>query len=162
MREFTPAEKEILKRVQGSLPDSPTPYADIAEQVTQLGHAVTEEDVLTLLNGLKDEGVIRRFGATLKHQKAGYGANVMVAWKGASEDEIMRVGPILAESSAVSHCYYRKEAPGWPYHIYSMVHGSTKEQCLETVRELAEKTGLSEYATLFSIKELKKTSMTYF
>lgn len=163
MLEFTDVEREILSRVQGSLPDSATPYADIAREAGKAaGREVTEAQVLDLLTSLKEEGVIRRFGATLKHQKAGYGANVMVAWKTADEDEALKFGPILAESQAISHCYYRPGASEWPYTLYTMVHGKSPEQCLEAVAELAESTGLTEYATLFSTRELKKISMTYF
>ena len=56
-REFTPTQKDILRIVQADLPDSLTPYADIAREV-----GTSEEAVLELLRSLKEEGVIRRFG----------------------------------------------------------------------------------------------------
>jgi len=73
-RTFTEEERKILRIVQADLPDSLTPYADIAKEVG----GVTEETVMNLLRELKDEGVIRRFGASIKHQRAGWGSNAMV------------------------------------------------------------------------------------
>ena len=74
-REFTPTQKDILRIVQADLPDSLTPYADIAREV-----GTSEEAVLELLRSLKEEGVIRRFGASIKHQRTGWNVNAMVAW----------------------------------------------------------------------------------
>lgn len=76
-RTFTEEERKILRIVQADLPDSLTPYADIAKEVG----GVTEETVMNLLRELKDEGVIRRFGASIKHQRAGWGSNAMVGWR---------------------------------------------------------------------------------
>lgn len=157
MREFSDTEREILRKVQGTLPDSATPFADIAGEV-----GVEEEELLDLLRSMKDEGSIRRFGATLRHQKAGYGFNAMVAWLIEGEEENTRVGELMAEEQAVSHCYWRPGTEEWPYTLYTMVHARSKEDCLETVKDLAEKSGGKEYQILFSLKELKKTSMAYF
>ena len=66
-RQFTPAEQAVLRIVQANLPDSLTPYADIAEQA-----GMTEAQVLELLSSLKESGAIRRFGASIKHQKTGW------------------------------------------------------------------------------------------
>ncbi len=169
MRPFTDTERKILRLAQGSLPDSTTPYADIARMVSlelrqeqgENAPQVSEREILDLLSELKDNGAIRRFGATLRHQKAGYGGNVMVAWK-CPEELVEACGEKMATHQMVSHCYYRLGTEDWPYVIYTMVHGKSREDCLNTVEELAALSGLSEPATLFSIRELKKTSMTYF
>ena len=74
-QQFTETERAILRIVQADLPDSLTPYADIARTV-----GCTEEEVLDLLSRLKQSGAIRRFGASIKHQKTGWTHNAMVAW----------------------------------------------------------------------------------
>ena len=154
---FTQTENAILRIVQDTLPDSATPYADIARQT-----GCTEEDVLALLKKLKQGGQIRRFGATLRHQQAGYGFNAMVAWyieDGFDPDE---VGGIMATRPEISHCYLRPSCMDWPYDMYTMIHGKSRDDCMQVVRELMEQTGVAQYEMLFSIKELKKTSMEYF
>jgi siroheme decarboxylase len=154
--ELSELDKAILKQVQGNLPDSATPYADIAAAV-----GTTEAHVIELLSRMVESGGIRRFGATLKHQKAGFGANVMVAWY-VPEEDVDRIGRIMAERPEVSHCYHRINCMEWPYNLYTMVHGRSAEQCQTVVEALCQASGLDDYAMLFSLKELKKVSMRYF
>ena len=154
--EFSEKEREILRLVQGSLPDSATPFADIAEKV-----GTDEQTVINLLNRLKEEGYIRRFGVTLRHQQAGYDFNVMVAWC-VSEQDIDEVGAKMADRAEITHCYERQSHPEWPYNLYTMIHGKNEEECLQVVKELQAETGVQGYELLFSDAELKKTSMRYF
>ena len=132
---LTDLDKAILRRVQANLPDSATPFADIAAAV-----GASEAHVLALLARMKENGQIRRFGATLKHQKAGYGANVMVAWF-VPEEDVDRIGAIMAERPEVSHCYHRVNCLDWPYNLYTMVHGRAPEDCRAVVDALSQATG---------------------
>ena len=149
-------DREILKRVQGSLPDSAAPYADIAAAV-----GTDEAHVLDLLSRMAATGEIRRFGATLKHQKAGFGANVMVAWY-VPEEDVDRIGEVMAKRPEISHCYHRVNCLDWPYNLYTMIHGRSQDDCRAVVEALCRETGFDDYAMLFSLKELKKVSMRYF
>lgn len=156
-REFSPVESAILRIVQKDLPDTLTPFADIAREV-----GTTEDVVLNLLSSLKQKGVIRRFGASIKHQRAGWAFNAMVAWIVASAD-VEELGKSAAEHANVSHCYYRpSSAEDWPYELYTMVHGRSQEETGQVIDELQQKLGLHEYRVLTSIRELKKISPTYF
>ena len=154
--ELTQSDREILKRVQATLPDSATPYADIAAAA-----GTDEAHVLDLLTRMTQSGEIRRFGATLKHQKAGYGANVMVAWY-VPEEDVDRIGEIMSRRPEISHCYHRVNCLDWPYNLYTMIHGRSQDDCRAVVEALCRETGLDDYAMLFSLKELKKVSMRYF
>ena len=108
-QQFTETERAILRIVQADLPDTLTPYADIARTV-----GCTEEEVLDLLSRLKQSGAIRRFGASIKHQKTGWNHNAMVGWKVAPE-LVEECGAIAARHSHISHVYYRPSAaPVWP------------------------------------------------
>lgn len=156
-REFTPTQKDILRIVQADLPDSLTPYADIAREV-----GTSEEAVLELLRSLKEEGVIRRFGASIKHQRTGWNVNAMVAWI-VERERVEEVGTKASEHDHVSHCYYRpSSAEDWPYELYTMVHARSNEECTKVIEELRTMTGLGDYLVLTSIRELKKCSPTYF
>lgn len=153
---FSEAEKRILRMAQADLPDSAAPYADMAAAA-----GVSEAEVLALLTRLKDSGAIRRFGATLRHQKVGYGANAMVAWY-VDDEDMARVGAYMASRREISHCYHRINCLDWPYNLYTMVHAGSPEECRRIVEELVEGSGIDDYAMLLSRKELKKTSMEYF
>ncbi len=155
--DFTETERRILRIVQDTLPNSATPFADIAAQVGS-----TEKEVLALLERLKKGGQIRRFGATLRHQQAGYGFNAMVAWYVEDGVDIDEVGRVMAKRPEISHCYLRRNCMDWPYNVYTMIHGKSREDCMRVVEELCRQTGVTQYDTLFSHKELKKTSMQYF
>ena len=156
-RQFTDQEREVLRVVQKNLPDSLTPYADIAASV-----GIDEKSVLNLLKELKEQGAIRRFGASLKHQKTGFSHNAMVAWK-VSPHDVDEAGQEAARHPLISHCYYRpSSASDWPYEFYTMIHGRSTEEYKEVIAALIDTTVLKEYAVLESLKELKKTSMTYF
>ena len=158
-RTFTPTESSILRIVQKDLPDSLTPYADIAEEA-----GTTEEAVLELLRSLKEEGVIRRFGASIKHQRAGWAANAMVAWIVRDEKrDIDGLGSRAAENSNVSHCYYRPSAASdWPYELYTMVHGRSEDEVDSVIAALQADLKLKDYCVLASRREFKKISPTYF
>lgn len=157
MNHFSSIDRAILSRIQGDLPDTLTPYADLAESA-----GTTEAYLLDRIRSLQAAGVIRRFGASIKHQRAGWKANVMVAWK-AGEEESDALGALAAAHARVSHCYYRpSSAPDWPYTFFTMIHGHSREECLRTVEELRQAGLPQEYAMLESLQELKKISMTYF
>ncbi len=155
--DFTDKEQAILRIVQKNIPDSLTPFADIAEEV-----GASEEEVLSLLTHMKDSGAIRRFGASIKHQRTGWTHNAMVAWI-VSPEEVDTVGVKAAEHPRISHCYYRPSPyPEWPYTFYTMIHGRSEQDCLDVIEDLRNSTILEQYEILTSIKELKKISMTYF
>lgn len=154
---FTPTEERILRIVQDNLPDSTTPYADIAREV-----GCTEQEVLDLLCRLKDNGAIRRFGASIKHQRTGWNHNAMVAWI-VDPEQADECGRLAAQHPNISHVYFRpSSAPDWPYTLYTMTHGRTQEECQSVIDDLLRTTPLRQHAVLNSLKELKKISMTYF
>jgi DNA-binding Lrp family transcriptional regulator len=153
---LTQLEKKILTCIQVDIPICERPYLKMAEKL-----GVSEKSVLETLNDLCERGVIRRFGATIRHQKSGFQANAMTAWK-VDESRLDKVGKIMAASKHVSHCYRRNPQTQWPYNLYTMIHAKNERSCREIARKLAEKTDICDYQLLFSCKELKKTSMIYF
>ena len=156
-RTFNETERAILRIAQADLPDSLTPYADMAAQTGS-----TEEEVLALLQELRESGAIRRFGASIKHQKTGWNHNAMVAWQ-VDADKVDACGKVAAQNPHISHSSYRPSpAEDWPYTFYTMIHGRSEQECLDVVRELAAAAPLGPYAVLRSLRELKKISMTYF
>ena len=153
---LTELEKKVIASIQGDIPVVSRPYKLLADRI-----GVSEETFVETLQALTDRGVIRRFGATLRHQKSGYQANAMTAWQ-VDEERIESVGKIMASFRTVSHCYRRDPAEGWPYNLYTMIYGKSEADCRRTAREMAKKAGVENYQLLFSRKELKKISMTYF
>lgn len=149
-------EKQVVAIIQGDMPISRRPYRAMAEKL-----GLGEDQLLKILQDLVDQGVIRRFGATLRHQKSGFHSNAMVAWQ-VDEACIDEVGGRMASFAEVSHCYRRNPTDQWPYNLYTMVHGKDETQCRQTAEKMAAQAGVQDYTLLFSRQELKKTSMHYF
>ncbi|MCG8688578.1 MAG: Lrp/AsnC family transcriptional regulator [Desulfobacterales bacterium] len=156
MTNLTDLEKKIISMLQTDIPVTKRPFKDMAEKI-----GITEDEFLEVLSSLNDRNMIRRFGATLKHQKSGYKANAMVAWK-VPEERVEEVGKIMASFREVTHCYRRNPAPGWDKNLYTMVHGATEEDCYAIVDRISKAAKEKDYHLLFSRQELKKTSMKYF
>lgn len=153
---LTELDKKIIASIQEDVAVCERPYLSISEKL-----GISEDVLLETLQSLCDRGVIRRFGATLRHQKTGFTANAMAAWK-VDEDRIEEVGTKMAAFQQVSHCYRRNPTKEWPYNLYTMIHASDEESCRETARQMSQATSVDIYTLLFSRRELKKTSMVYF
>lgn len=149
-------DRKIISVIQGDLPLHPSPFAVLAEKI-----GLTEEALIERIRYLKEEGIIRRFGATLRHQEAGFSSNAMIAWL-APDARIEEIGSICARFREVTHCYHRAPRKDWPYNLYTMVHGGNREECRRIAEEVSRAAGVSDYLLLFSEKEFKKTSMAYF
>ncbi len=149
-------DKKLIARLQADLPLVPRPFARLAEEV-----GICEAEAVARTRRLAESGIMRRFGATLRHQRSGFPSNVMVAWKIAPE-RIREVGRRLARFRHVTHCYWRRPCEQFPYNLFTMVHGHSEEHCRQLVAEMAEAIGGAEHQLLFSLEELKKSSMRYF
>lgn len=154
--ELSELDKKIVRALQGEFPLVAEPYRALAEQV-----GIDEALFLERVRILTAEKKIRKMGAVLRHREAGFVANVLVAWSVPAE-RLDAVATAMAESPAVSHCYDRNTAPGWPYNLYTMVHGHSREECEQIVAALGAANGISDHVMLYSKKEWKKTSMKYF
>jgi len=146
----------LIKMLQEGIPVTERPFEEIARRVT-----LSEEDVIRRINEWKANGTIRRFGAMIRHRLAGYSANAMVVWN-VPEEQIEGFGTKAIEFPAVSHCYQRPQFPGFPYNIYTMIHGKSREECEFVARSISEATGVVEYKILYTNAEYKKTSPVYF
>ncbi|MGH2728241.1 MAG: Lrp/AsnC family transcriptional regulator, partial [Actinomycetota bacterium] len=120
-----------------------------------------EQDVLDAAHRFVAEGRKRRFAAVLHHRQAGFVANAMSVWK-VPEDRIEEVGNAMAGFAAVSHCYQRPTYPDWPYNVFGMLHGRSKEDCEASADAIARDTGVGEHAMLYSTKEYKKVRVRYY
>lgn len=147
---------EIIRALQGDVEASPRPFAALAERLD-----VDEQQLIEKIKAWKSEGIIRRFGALVAHRRAGVAANGMIVWD-VPEEDIERLGAVFSAHRAVSHCYARPRFPGWPYRLYTMAHGRTREQVLEIAKELSDSSGCKNYSILFSTKEFKKSDTRLF
>ncbi|NPA49312.1 MAG: Lrp/AsnC family transcriptional regulator [Thermodesulfobacteria bacterium] len=153
---LTPLEKKLVSALSEGLPLVPRPYAALAERL-----GVTEEEVIEAIKKLRERGIIRRLGGTIRHDRAGIKGNVMVAWR-VPESRLEEIGEKCASFPFITHCYVRRTYPDWPYNFYTMVHAEDEEVCRKLVEELARELDLSDYVLLFTEKEIVRRMRRYF
>ena len=111
---------------------------------------------------MKERGLLRRVAAILFHRRAGFSANGMGVWK-VPEDRIAEIGPRMAAFRGISHCYQRPTYADWPYSIFTMAHGRSKEECDAILDAIADEIDcIEDRATLYSSTEFKKVRLLYF
>jgi len=153
---FSEEDLTYVRVLQQDLPLEPLPFRAWAESL-----GVSEEEMFARAKDLEESGVMRRFAAVLRHQKAGFTANGMICWR-IPEEKLPDLGYRLAAYPQVSHCYQRPVYPDWPYSVFSMVHALSREKCEEIARQMSEEIGISDYAILYSTKEYKKERVKYY
>ena len=147
-------DRRIVLATHAGLPLDIRPYEWLA---TELG--VEPEKVMERLRLMLEDGRIRRIGAVPNHFRLGYLANGMSVW---DIDDIESAGKQVGELDIVSHCYHRpRRLPDWPYNLFAMVHGHSREEVREKVKTIAALLGdrVRQYDVLFSTRILKKTGL---
>jgi siroheme decarboxylase len=154
--ELTEEDIATIRATQGPMPVISEPYAPAAERL-----GVPQAEVLRRLGSLRERGALRRVAAILYHRRAGFSANGMGVWE-VPEADILEVGKRMAAFRGISHCYQRPTYRDWPYSVFTMAHGRSKEECDAVLDAIAADTGITGRATLYSSTEFKKVRMLYF
>jgi DNA-binding Lrp family transcriptional regulator len=153
---ITDLDKGVIRELQEDLPVGARPFLPMADRL-----GTTEDQLIEAANDLQRRGFLRRYAAILYHRKAGFKANGMGVWA-APPDDILEIGQKMASFSAVSHCYQRPTYPDWPYNIFSMVHGRSIDDCEAVFRAISQATGVTNYTSLYSTREYKKTRLLFY
>ena len=149
-------DRAVIRALQGDMPVIPEPYAPAAAEL-----GMTQERLLEHLEGMRERKLLRRVAAILFHRRAGFSANGMGVWK-VPDERIAELGPQMAAFRGISHCYQRPTYADWPYSIFTLAHGRSKEECDAILDSIAESTGIEDRATLYSSTEFKKIRLLYF
>jgi DNA-binding Lrp family transcriptional regulator len=147
---------EVIRATQGDMPVIEEPYGPAAEKLN-----ISQDRLLEHLNHMQERRLLRRVAAILFHRRAGFSANGMGVWK-VPDERIMELGPRMAAFRGISHCYQRPTYQDWPYSIFTMAHGRSKDECDAILDSIATETGIDERATLYSSTEFKKIRLLYF
>ncbi|WP_457649331.1 siroheme decarboxylase subunit beta [Profundibacter sp.] len=149
-------DRRLIEATQSGLPLVPAPYAEIAA-----GLGLDESEVMTRLQAMQDSGVIRRIAVAPNHYALGMTANGMTVWD-VKDAAALELGAQIGALDFVSHCYLRPRAlPEWPYNLFAMVHGKTREEVAAKRAEIRALLGdaLRSGDILYSTRILKKTGL---
>jgi DNA-binding Lrp family transcriptional regulator len=153
---FDDVDRAVIRATQGDMPVVSEPYAAAAAEL-----GMTQPALLEHMLGMQERGILRRVAAILFHRRAGFSANGMGVWK-VPDEKIGEIGRRMAAFRGISHCYERPTYKDWPYSVFTMAHGRSKEECDAILDAIADDTGITERATLYSSTEFKKVRLQYF
>jgi DNA-binding Lrp family transcriptional regulator len=148
----------VIRALQGPMEVADRPYDAAAREV-----GMTTDAFLEHLGGMVERKLLRRVAAILYHRRAGFSANGMGVWR-VPEERILDAGAQMAAVRGISHCYQRPTYPDWPYSVFTMAHGRSKEECDAILDSIADQHELhgEDRATLYSSTEFKKIRLHYF
>jgi len=153
-----PTQQRLVAALQDGLPLAPRPYLALGKQA-----GLTEGATLALLQRWIEQGVIRRFGVIVRHRELGYHANAMVVWD-VPDALVSAAGLRLAQQAGVNLCYRRERAlPDWPFNLYCMLHGRSRDAVLQRIAALQEDCRLAPFESrvLFSRRRFKQQGARY-
>jgi DNA-binding Lrp family transcriptional regulator len=153
-------ERDIatIRALQGPMKAVERPYDAAAAE-----RGLSTEQLLEHLGEMVDRKLLRRVAAILFHRRAGFSANGMGVWK-VPEERILETGRRMASFRGISHCYQRPTYEDWPYSVFTMAHGRSKQECDAILDSIAAECGIGPEgrATLYSSTEYKKIRLHYF
>lgn len=149
-------DRRLIAATQGGFPLTPAPYAEVASWL-----GLSEDDVIDRLGKMLERGVIRRIALAPNHYALGMMANGMSVWD-VDDARASELGAKVGALDFVSHCYLRPRAlPDWPYNLFAMIHGTTRDEVEVKRREISDILGPACRSNdiLYSTRILKKTGL---
>jgi len=153
---MTPLHHDIVRKAQYDIEMVSEPFKKIIDELN-----IDYDTFFGILKELQEAGYMRRFASILNHRKAGFNANAMVVWD-VDEAKGEEIGATAAAFSAVSHCYLRPKYPNWPYNLFTMVHGKTREETNGIIADMEKEIESKSHRPLYSSREFKKVRIEYF
>ena len=152
-----PLDSRILAEIADGLPIVPAPYAEVGSRL-----GLGEREVMERIQGMIAHGVIRRFGAIVRHHELGFAANAMTVWD-VPDLEADAIGATVSRYPFVTLCYRRPRRPEWPYNFFCMIHGRNRTTVWTQVDILNRSAGLGRFphAVLFSRRRFKQRGARY-
>ncbi len=154
--DLTDTQIRAIHALQIDLPGQLEPFASLAE-----AEGLDVDTMLDCGRAMLESGHMRRYSAVLHHRAAGGKANVLVAWA-ADSAQADADGPRAAQVAGISHCYLRPTGPGWPYNLYTMIHGRSEQDCRLAVETILATTSLTDHVELWTTAEYKKRRVRLF
>lgn len=149
------ADRKIINMLQQDLPLCSDPFAGMAASLE-----MSVPSLLVRCRSLLRRGIMRRYGASINHYRAGYTANAMTCWA-VPAGCVESMGKQVAGLKQVSHCYERETNQLWHYNLFAMLHGRSRAACSQAAGQISADTGINDFVALFSTREFKKTRVLY-
>lgn len=123
-------ERHLLNDYQHNFPLSPTPFADIAEQL-----GTSEENVLEGLKVLQASGAVSRVGAVFRTHRVG--ASTLAAMA-VPEEQLQEVADLVSSYEEVNHNYEREHR----YNLWFVATARDDQYLSAVLDEIELRTGI--------------------
>jgi len=145
---------KVLRATEAVIPLINEPFVEVAKKI-----GISEDEVIARLNKLKNNGTIKRFGASINHRKLGTVAKAAVVVWNVPQNLVEIIASRMSTFNEVTHCYNRRTIPGkWEYNLFTVIHGHDPEAVKQLAKKLSETMGIKDYVVLFGTKEFKRAS----
>ena len=151
-------ERRVIAGIQSGLPLTSRPYAEIGKTI-----GMSESEIIECVRSLLERGLIKRMGVIVRHRELGYRANAMVVWD-LPDQQISALGKCMGRFEFIPLCYRRpRRLPGWPYNLFTMIHGRNREQVMDKLAFLIQRCKLQDipHDVLFSRRRFKQCGAVY-
>jgi DNA-binding Lrp family transcriptional regulator len=137
-------DKKILNILQREFPLEEQPYLIVGQRC-----GISEEETIHRIQKMKDEGIIRRIGAVFDGAKLGRVSTLCAAR--VPEEKIENFVKIVNANKNVTHNYRRNHA----YNIWFTVSAATAEELENFLKEVKEKTGVTDILDMRAVRTFK-------
>ncbi|MBF0241314.1 MAG: AsnC family transcriptional regulator [Desulfamplus sp.] len=137
MSKIDDIDKKIINRIQTLFPIAPEPYKLIAKELGLL-----EDELISRIKRLKDEGVIRRIGGNFGPYKLGFFSTLCAA--SVPDDALELFTKVVNSYSGVTHNYMRNHR----YNVWFTFIAESMEIIENNLKEISEKTDVYDILNL--------------
>jgi siroheme decarboxylase len=124
-------DKDLLNEIQSGLPIESHPYRVIGQRI-----GMDEDEVLARVAKLRQEGIIRRIGASINSRRLGF-VSTLVAAK-VPPERFESFVEIVGACPGVTHNYERRHE----YNVWFTLISPSAEDLQQTLKDLSRRTGV--------------------
>lgn len=129
--------RELLNLAQEDFPLEPEPYRKLGEII-----GLNEEEVLSRLKRMRDEGIIRRLGAVFESRKLGYRGTLCAMH--VPPDKVDEAAAVVNSFPGVTHNYLREHR----LNMWFTILAADENELSSILRLIRERTGIEEIMEL--------------
>ena len=137
-------DKKIINRIQSDFPIDARPFRIIAQEL-----GLEEEQVISRIQQLKDNGIIRRIGGNFVPHKVGFVSTLCAAK--VPEEKIDRFAAVVNRYTGVTHNYQRENE----FNIWFTFIAPSREEIARNLERIAKETGVETILNLPATKVFK-------
>jgi len=137
-------DKKILNILQKEFPLEERPFQIVAEKCD-----ISEEEALSRIQKMKDDGIIRRIGAVFDGAKLGRVSTLCAAR--VPLDKLEKFVSVVNANKGVTHNYLRDNE----YNVWFTLNAATADQMELFLADLKKKTGITDILDMRAVRTFK-------